>query len=550
MLRLCLCLALLLSVAEFISLVEHFEMKFVKGLTLLSASILLAACGDEPKEAEVVEARPLPPTYNFDSKVTADESNFDSKVTVASSVSYEGSTTRQWLIKDLKTLVSTHGDKTLGDLYDVTQDQAGKEAVLERLNRVYAVGTKTVDDKLDLNYSNVFNNLGGSTPINVSLRVPLTLERELELHSDLLSDINLQSKMAGQENGLTNPFMGWDVYINTEQSDNDRPDLLIQSWFEAIADLAVDGNKDTNFVSSEGLDYQQLIEKVLLGAVTYSQVAGKYFTPTNGGLLAQNSVGDGAKDYTALEHNWDKAFGYFGAQRDYNSVESRIWGTPYSDTNKDKKIDLYAEYSTGFSIYALEVDEESNPRTRTEFSETVHNAFLGGRQLIQDNVGTDPDAAPIKGSNYYADLVNHAQVALNNWENIIAARVVSSLNEYTATMESLTQKATPEEIAKSWSEMKGFALGLQFSPIAQISVEDLTLVHENLGQQPAMGPITKPIYGDDPKLDDKGNAEFDAEGNPIFKVIDPTTIYLNKLAKVRAILQETYGFSDKNLEAW
>jgi len=477
-------------------------MKFVKGLTLLSASMMLAACGSssDSEEAPIVIA---PATYNFDSKVTAE----------VTSVSYSGQATRQLLINDLKALIGT------ADLYTVSQDEAGKIEVLERLNRIYAVGTGTVEGKLNLIDENVFDGDVEVTPVSVSVEAPLALTQQD--YSALSGDKNLQGKIAGQDNDLTNPFVGWEGIVLAEgQTDNDLPDLLIQSWFEAIADLATDNNEDTTFVSATGLDYQQLIQKVLLGAVTYSQAAEDYLKPSKG-LLKQNSAGDkeGSKDYTALEHQWDEGFGYFGAQRDYNlRTDSEVKSTPYLDTNEDTNIDLYAEYSLGLSINAVKRDAGATD-TDTDFSKAAMDAFLNGRQLIQDNFGTDP----VEGSGYHKYLALYAQTALNNWENAIAATAIHYINDYTADIESLTnasEDATQANIAKHWSEMKGFALALQFSPIAQISVADLELVHGHLGQAPVL-----------------------AAG-------EAADAYLLELAQARAILQAAYGFSDANVAGW
>jgi len=476
-------------------------MKLVKGLTLLSASVMLAACGSssDSDDAPVVNA---PTTYNFTSKVTADEP----------AVSYSGQATRQLLINDLKALISTD------DLYDVTQDAAGKAEVLERLNRVYAVGTKEVANTVNLIDENVFDGDVEATPVSISVEAPLVVT-QLD-YSVLSSDKNLQGKIAGQDNELTNTFVGWDIDLAEGQTDNDRPDLLIQTWFEAIATLATDDDEATTYVSAEGLDYQQLIQKLLLGAVTYSQAAEDYLKPSKG-LLAQNSAGDkdGAKDYTALEHQWDEGFGYFGAQRDYNlRTDSDVKATPYQDAVVDSSIDLYAEYSFGHSINAVKRDAGATD-TGIDFSKAVMDAFLNGRQLIQDNFGTDP----VEGSGYHKYLALYAQTALNNWENAVAATVIHYINDYTADINSLTnadEDASAATIAKHWSEMKGFALSLQFSPVAQISIADLTLVHEKMGQAPVL------VAGEE------------------------AVAYLAKLAEARDILQAAYGFSGTNVAGW
>jgi len=461
--------------------------------------------GDYPdalvSETDAEEGEATPATYNFTSKVTDG----------VTSVSYSGQATRHLLIMDLKALIGT------ADLYDVTQDEAGKEEVLERLNRIYAVGTKTVAGKLNLIDENVFDGDMEATPVSISVEAPLVLTQTD--YSALSGDKNLQGKIAGQDNDLTNTFVGWDVTITEAQTDNDRPEVLIQSWFEAIADLATDSDDATTFVSAEGLDYQQLVQKLLLGAVTYSQTAEDYFKPSKG-LLKQNSAGDkdGAKDYTGLEHYWDEGFGYFGAGRNYvNRTDSDNKNIAAFDQNQDGEIDLYAEYNFGHSIALVKRDLGATD-AGTDFSKAAMDAFLNGRQLIQDNFGTDP----VEGNGYHTELAQFAETALNNWENAIAATAIHYINDVIAETESLgtNDAASFANRAKHWSEMKGFAFSLQFSPIAKINTADLASVHEKMGQAPVL-----------------------AAG-------DVADAYVVTLGEARAILQAAYGFSATNVAGW
>jgi len=478
-------------------------MKLIKGVALLSAVGMLAACGSDSDEEQAPEVNP-PATYSFDSVI--DESG--------SSVSYSGQATRQLLIADLKALISTD------DLYNVSQDASGKAEVVERLNKMYEVGTSEVIGKTNLADENVFTEATEATPTSISVGDGLTLDANLDDYAEFSGDKNLKSKIAGQDNDLTNTFIGWDITLEAGQTENDKPNLLIQEWFNAIGDLATDNDNATQYVSAEGLDYQQLIQKFLLGAVTYSQAAEDYLKATKG-LVKQNSEGDkdGAKNYTSLEHQWDEGFGYFGAQRDYNlRTDAEVKAAYEFDTNGDNEIDLYSEYSFGHAINAVKRDSGAQSGD-VDFSKKAMDAFLAGRQLIQDNFGTDP----VEGEGYHKYLAQYAETALNNWENAIAATVIHYINDYTADIASLSnaqEDASFADIAKHWSEMKGFALSLQFSPVAQISMEDLTTVHELMGQQP---------------VTEAGLAADD---------------YLEDLDQARDILQAAYGFSDTNVENW
>lgn len=476
-------------------------MKLIKGIALLSSAAVLAGCLDDSDEkAPVVSA---PATYTFTNVVDGTDD---------SSVSYTGQSTRQLLINDLKALISTD------DLYVVTQDAAGKAQVIERLNRVYANGTKdVVTPELNLLESNVFTDAAEVTPISLSVASPLTLSKTI--YSELSTEKNLKSKLAGQDNDLSNDFIGWDITLTGDETANDKPALLIQSWFAAIAELATDNVDATTYVSAEGLDYQQLIQKFLLGAVNYSQAAEDYLKPSKG-LLAQNTTGDkdNTKAYTALEHQWDEGFGYFGAARDYNSrtdVETKT--TAYNDTNEDGVIDVYSEYSYGHSINASKRDAGATD-AGTDFSKAAMDAFLAGRQFIQDFTGTDTT----DGSYEHRYLAEYAETALNNWENAIASTVIHYVNDVIAETEGLgTQaEASFSNRAKHWSEMKGFALNLQFSPIAQISMTDLASVHALMGEAPVL-----------------------AAG-------DAADAYVVKLKEARDLLQAAYGFSDTNVANW
>jgi hypothetical protein len=69
------------------------------------------------------------------------------------------------------------------------------------------------------------------------------------------------------------------------------------------------------YLTEQGHDLQQLIQKFLGVAIGFSQGADDYTDDdTEGkGLMATHSEAADGKAYTALEHAWDEAFGYFGA---------------------------------------------------------------------------------------------------------------------------------------------------------------------------------------------------------------------------------------------
>jgi hypothetical protein len=489
-------------------------MKLAKGISVLSAAILLAACGgdDDTKTIEKLVEVEVPLTsdltgvdtrYAFPSKVLGDDT---------SSVGTSGQITRHLLINELKNYIGS----------DEFQGLTDKATALANLNFIYATGTKNLDGNDDaqpaLTSVNVYTEGSEATPVNTSVKTTDATPIQ-SLFSDLSSDKNLKGKLAGQDNDLSHAeFVGWNV--SGEADLQAKPDALIQIWFDQLATLATDGDITTTVVTAEGLDLQQLVQKFLLGGITYSQAAEDYLKPTKS-LVKQNSAEDKTgKPYTSLEHVWDEGFGYFGAAQDYLAyTDVEMAGQADHDTNEDGEIDFYSEFSFGNSINAVKRDKGAT--IPTYFSENAMTAFIQGRQIIQDNYGTDP----VAGTGYYITLERQAELALNNWENSIAATVVHYINDVIADMEKFgTEDYSLASHAKHWSEMKGFALGLQFSPVdvAQISLDDLKAVHAKFTEAPVLA---------------------DASAVDI-------AAYKTALLEARTILQTSYGFSADNVANW
>lgn len=118
---------------------------------------------------------------------------------------------------------------------------------------------------------------------------------------------------------------------------------LFKSWMDSLAANSLDnGNtasagqagvisngSKTYLVSSKGIEYVQLIEKGLMGAVFMHQAINVYFGA--GKIDVDNSSPEDAangKFYTEMEHHYDEAFGYFGVPTDFptNLGQDRFWG--------------------------------------------------------------------------------------------------------------------------------------------------------------------------------------------------------------------------------
>jgi hypothetical protein len=84
----------------------------------------------------------------------------------------------------------------------------------------------------------------------------------------------------------------------------------------------------TYLFAANGIEYTQLIEKGLMGAVFMYQATNIYFGTDKMSADNTTAVNAGAGEYyTAMEHHWDEAFGYFGAPVDFptNTTGIRFW---------------------------------------------------------------------------------------------------------------------------------------------------------------------------------------------------------------------------------
>ncbi|MEL6186119.1 MAG: DUF4856 domain-containing protein, partial [Myxococcota bacterium] len=278
------------------------------------------------------------------------------------------------------------------------------------------------------------------------------------------------------------------------------------------------------YVAADGVDYQQLIQKYLLGAVPYSQGTDDYLDDdTMGkGLLSANDAASDGRPYTPLEHVWDEGFGYFGAARnfaDYTDDEiAQKGGRPEwqgaHDTDASGSIDLLSEHVFGHAQNAAKRDRGSSADAMTDFTADGFQAFIDGRTLIV-NAGGNLDATQL------AELQGFRDAAVGAWEKAIAATVVHYIND---TLQDMGKFGTMEygflDHAKHWSEMKGFALSLQFNPNhALISAADLQSI------------LT--AMGDAPVLPNADNAAIEA--------------YRTALNGAKATMQTAYGFDARNM---
>lgn len=448
----------------------------------------LAGCDSGGGEVEV------PETYGF-------ESRFEPGT---SSVAYSGQTARHLLIADLKAYVGSLTEQIDSGAFEPTAEGD----VTPRLE--YFFSLEGADRAAD--------------PFLLETEPP-TLQ---STYGDVSGSAYLLQKLAGNDTvtdhrDWSSEFAGWEGAGS--------PTALVRAWFAALEANAIDrangasrtspaGEELPVHVTAEGLDLEQLLAKFLLGAVAFSQAADDYADDDveGKGLLADNTMPDDGDPYTALEHQWDEAVGYFGAPRDYGAYTAAdlAEGPPYMDSDGDGAIDLGREYAFSPSVYAAKRDHGSADAAPTDFMGQAWLAFRTGRAIITAADGPLSD-------DELAQLREQRDLAIGAWEAAIAATVVHYLNRVLQAMADFDTPAYDHarflEHAAVWSEAKGFALMFQFNPRSPLSREDFLRFHE--------------LLGDAPVLPEAGAAAADD--------------YRVALRDARAILGTAYGFDPANL---
>ncbi|WP_024461260.1 DUF4856 domain-containing protein [Marinimicrobium sp. LS-A18] len=468
--------------------------------------------GNDDGDSEGGDSLEVPTTYLFP--------NADGE----STVSYTGQTKRHILLEDLVVAMNT------------LQENAAQDSVEARLNFYFRFDSATSD-----NITSEFNarDLGGMN---------ILPQDSGELTYGAIADgKDLIGKIAGgdgQGNGeadklIDGEFFGWEEGLESGA----LPVDLVDYYFAELAEQATDGTTpqvetldgtvqlDTVTVDAYGRDLRQLTQKFLLGAVAFSQGTNDYLQADFANMLET----EGDNTFTEGEHNWDEAFGYFGAARDYGDyTDDEIRNIGYMDSNDDSAIDIRSEFNFGNATNCAKRDagtaENSSP---TDYTSEVFAAFLTGRAILREAAELGELSAERQ-----AELDEQIEIAALTWEKCVAATVVHYINDTVADLEAVENGkfqdlAHFKNLAKHWGEMKGFALNLQFSPVSpfRVDAESLADLKEILS-----------AMGDAPVLADGTQAGMPFDGG-----VDQ---YIADLLAARTLMQNAYGFDTENVENW
>ena len=127
------------------------------------------------------------------------------------------------------------------------------------------------------------------------------------------------------------------------------------------------------------------------------------------------------------------------------------------------------------------------------------------------------------------------KTAALTWEKCIAATAIHYVNDVTADIAEFSNGNYADvsnftNLGKHWSELKGFALSLQFSPfspfrdtdVTSVDLNDLEAVLSSIGNAPVLATDTQ-------------------------EAIDA---YIQALASARDTLQLAYSFDAENVAGW
>lgn len=249
------------------------------------------------------------------------------------------------------------------------------------------------------------------------------------------SDKSLRSKTAAS----TDYFSANTTDANAIKADFDtwivaQADEVFSAWdndaAEGVAGKIQEGaGGSTRYVNAKGLEYNQAINKGLIGALMVDQTLNNYLSPlvldasTNVVDNDADVVADG-KTYTNMEHKWDEAYGYvYGVNADYSN--------PNLDLGVDSFLNKY--------IGRVEEDDDF-----AGIADEIYQAFkLGRAAIVAEN---------------YTVRDQQAEIIREKISEIIGIRAVYYLQQGKAVL--ATNKAAAFH---DLSEGFGFIYSLQFT---------------------------------------------------------------------------------------
>lgn len=285
-----------------------------------------------------------------------------------------------------------------------------------------------------------------------------------------------------------------------------------------------DGGVDNDL----GYDYGQLIQKFLIGAVSYNQIVDNYLDEKMTADTKPNNkpYSEGAA-YTGKEHSWDEGFGYFGAPAHALTLDAnQAYGISKKkelaagDANGDGVIDLKSEMTFGNAYYAADADKSG-----TDYLHTITGAFIEGRKLISSANGEALTPEQLSQVQAYAATIEEEMTkVLAEATFKYAGSVYKDIEKIRADKANISDDLYRNYI-KHWGELKGFAMALQTGR------ENLGGTAVRLNRLIGYGPPTK---------DESVVTGIDADGNFVKDGKMSWNTYQLNMLKVQDILAKQF----------
>lgn len=189
-----------------------------------------------------------------------------------------------------------------------------------------------------------------------------------------------------------------------------------RAWFDTLATRsALYAGTSAAVTTEEGLYLPEMLDKGFMGSIFYAQAVNYLLNEVP---VANNSTvvtGEG----TEMQHNWDEAFGYFGASQNYlNQSLTQRRTSAGIDVNGDGKIDPASERTVYHARYAATADSLHTTFTSfgsPELGNKIMKAFLDGRKAIATNDATKRQEATM--------------TILTNWDKVFIANAIRYAGE-------------------------------------------------------------------------------------------------------------------------
>lgn len=407
-----------------------FRTKSLLALAALPAALMLSACFESPNDSKNNNGGDttlvVPATYAF---IGTDS---------LSSVDYAGQTERLLLISDIQSFAQSPGAATY----------TGGAITAAQILKYY--------QHLDSDSLSIRTSVAGGKTLFFTKYAQLAANKSLH------------------DKASPAVVIGYGVPMDT----------LVRRWAALIAKNSEDSAKRKTkavYLDSNDVNVAQLISKGLAGAVAYHQAVGVYLqqigTKNNTDVVA-------GKNYTEMEHNWDEAFGYFGAARNYDTYADTQLDTAalsYRDDNNDGKIDPRSEYN--FSMMGRYVARRDRGLSQ-DWSGDAFLAFRKGRALISK-----------KGS--ATEIAAQRAIIAEVWDKTFASNVIAYIRNVKDILDTIPANPsvdTRATLGGQWGELKAFAICLQYSPYKKATDAQLAQLHTLIGNGPVRTASGKAAY--------------------------------------------------------